>query len=200
MASSSHLRSFPGLERGLRKYLKFTILTLVAVAVLWWFGRDLDWVGVRAALERSDWRFIAAAVALVCVIYLVRAFRWRTFLAPLARDVSLRELFAATTVGFGAIFLVGRAGEVLRPAFLSLRERRVDAGASFVTIGVERIYDMSAIVVLFAANLLVFRAPGGGDAAPPAAGPPAPRPPRSWPGTPRPARAGRDPPAPRTCG
>ena len=136
----------------------------MAVAVLWWFGRDLDWVGVRAALGRSDWRFIAAAVAVVCAIYLMRAFRWRAFLAPLAEGVSLRELFAATTVGFGAVFLVGRAGEVVRPAFLSLRERRVSAGASFVTIGVERIYDMSAIVLMFAANLLVFRAPGGGDA------------------------------------
>ena len=39
------------------------------------------------------------------------------------------------------------------------------AGASFVTIAVERIYDMAAIVILFAANLLVFRAPGGGDPA-----------------------------------
>ncbi|HEY0080689.1 MAG TPA: lysylphosphatidylglycerol synthase transmembrane domain-containing protein [Pyrinomonadaceae bacterium] len=149
----------------MRKYLKFTILTLVAVAVLWWFGRDLDWVGVRAALGRSDWRFIAAAVAVVSAIYVMRAFRWRAFLAPLAEGVSLRELFAATTVGFGAVFLLGRAGEVVRPAFLSLRERRVSAGASFVTIGVERIYDMSAIVLMFAANLLVFRAPGGGDAA-----------------------------------
>lgn len=148
----------------MRKYLKFAVLTLLAVAVLWWFGRDLDWPGVRAALARSDWRLAAAAVAVICTTYLLRAFRWRALLAPLAPEASLRELFAATTVGFGAIFLIGRAGEVLRPAFLPLRDRRVSPGAAFVTIGVERIYDMAAIVVMFAANLLVFRAPGSDPA------------------------------------
>lgn len=145
----------------MRKYLKFAALSLLAAAILWWFGRKLDWAGVSAALARSDWRLIAAGVALICTTYLVRAFRWRALLAPLAPEAGLRELFAATTVGFGAIFLVGRAGEVLRPAFLPLRDRRVRPSAAFVTIAVERIYDMAAIVLMFAANLLVFQPPGG---------------------------------------
>ncbi len=138
---------------------------MIAALVLWWFGRDLNWGEVRVALARSDWRLIAAAVAVVSTTYLVRAYRWRALLAPLAHGVSLRELFAATTVGFGSVFLVGRAGEVVRPAFLPLREPKVRPGASFVTIAVERIYDMAAIVILFAANLVVFRAPGGDPSA-----------------------------------
>ena len=143
----------------MRKYLKFTILCLLAALILWWFGRDLDWAAVRTALAQSDGRLIAAAIAVVCLSYLVRAYRWRTLLAPLA-PATLRELFAATTMGFGAVFLIGRAGEVVRPAFLVLRERRVRPGASFVTIALERIYDLVAVIVLFAANLLWFRAPG----------------------------------------
>jgi uncharacterized protein (TIRG00374 family) len=148
----------------LRRYLKFIILTLVAAAVLWWFGRGLDWAGVRAAIGKSDWRLIALAVAIVWTTYFVRALRWRALLAPLT-EASLRELFAATTVGFSAVFLIGRAGEVVRPTFLPLRDRRVRPATAFVTIGVERIYDMVAVVVLFAVNLIWFRAPGGGDAA-----------------------------------
>jgi uncharacterized protein (TIRG00374 family) len=147
----------------LRKYLKFVALTLLAVVVAYWFGRDLDWAQVREALQSSDWRLIAAAVVIVCVTYLLRALRWRALLAPLAPQVSLRELFAATTVGYGAIFLLGRAGEVARPAFLPLREPRVRPAASFVTIAIERIYDMVTVVLLFAANLLVMRMPAGGD-------------------------------------
>ncbi|MGH9901435.1 MAG: lysylphosphatidylglycerol synthase domain-containing protein, partial [Pyrinomonadaceae bacterium] len=116
----------------MRKYLKFTALTLLAAAVLWWFGRDLDWAVVRAALGRSDWKLIAAAATAICTTYLVRAFRWRALLGPLAPGTSLRELFAATTVGFGAIFSIGRAGEMLRPAFLALRDRRVNPGAAFI--------------------------------------------------------------------
>ena len=148
----------------MRKYLKFIALSLLAAAILWWFGSKLDWAGVRAALGRSDRRLIGLAVALICAGYLVRAYRWRALLAPLAPEASLRELFAATTVGFGAIFLIGRAGEVMRPTFLSLRDRSVRPGAAFVTIAVERIYDMAAVVLMFAANLLVFHPPGGDPA------------------------------------
>lgn len=148
----------------MRRYLKFIILTLVAAAVLWWFGRGLDWASVRAAIGKSDWRLIALAVLFVLATYFVRALRWRALLAPLT-EASLRELFAATTVGFSAVFLIGRTGEIVRPTFLPLRDRRVRPAAAFVTIGVERIYDMVAVVVLFAVNLIWFRAPGGGDAA-----------------------------------
>lgn len=149
----------------MRKYLKFSALILVVILVTVWFGRRLDWAKMADELRNSDLKLIAVAVALVCLTYLVRAFRWRVLLGPLVPDVSLRALFAATTVGFGAVFLVGRAGEVLRPAFLPLRDRRVRPGAAFVTVVVERIYDMAAIAVLFSINILLFLAPVGGDAA-----------------------------------
>ncbi|HEX7173937.1 MAG TPA: lysylphosphatidylglycerol synthase transmembrane domain-containing protein [Pyrinomonadaceae bacterium] len=148
----------------MRKYLKFIALSLVAVLLLWWFGHNLDWAEVSASIGRADWRLIAGGVVLIWVTYLIRAYRWRAFLGPLAPGASLREIFAATTVGFSAIFLAGRAGEFVRPAYLPLRDKNVRPGAAFVTIAVERIYDMVAVIVLFAVNLLVFRAPGA-DAA-----------------------------------
>jgi uncharacterized protein (TIRG00374 family) len=157
------LRLTPEFRR-LRKQLKFIALCLLAVLVLAWFGWSLNWAEVSADIARADWRLIAAAVALIWLTYLIRAFRWKTLLTPLAPRASLREAYAATTVGFAAIFLVGRAvGEVLRPAFLSVRDREVRPGAAFVTIGVERIFDTAAVVVLFAANMIVLRLPGVGE-------------------------------------
>jgi uncharacterized protein (TIRG00374 family) len=153
-----------GPEGFLRRYLKFAGLCLVAALALWWFGHDLPWREVRRELGQSDWRLVALATLVISTTYFVRALRWRVLLAPLART-RLGDLFAATTVGFGAIFAVGRAGEVLRPAFLPLRDERVRPGAAFVTVGVERICDMAAVVVIFAVNLLWFRAPGGDAAA-----------------------------------
>ncbi len=148
----------------MRRYLRFAVLCLVAALALWWFGHDLPWAEVRREVGRADWRLVALAVLIVCHTYVVRALRWRVLLAPLA-TARWRDLFAATTVGFGAIFSVGRAGEVLRPALLPLRDPRVRPSAAFVTIGVERICDMAAVVVIFALNLLWFRAPGGDPAA-----------------------------------
>lgn len=143
----------------MRSYLK-TILLIVGVALLlWWFARNLDWVRIASDLRAADWRLVAAGICLVLSTYLVRALRWRTFLRPLA-PAGLREIFAATTVGFSAVFLIGRVGELVRPAFLSLRESRVRATASFITIAVERICDMTAIAVMFAVALLFVRTSG----------------------------------------
>jgi uncharacterized protein (TIRG00374 family) len=141
-----------------RKYLEFGGLCLLAVGLLWWFGRKLDWAEVQQALSRSDWRLLVLGTLVICLAYLLRALRWGALLAPLG-PARLRDLFVATTVGFGAVFLVGRAGEVVRPVVLPMRDKRVRASAAFVTIMVERIYDMMAVVLLFAVNLLWFSPP-----------------------------------------
>ena len=97
----------------------------------------------------------------ISAVYLFRAFRWKALLAPLG-EAKVSHLFEATTVGFAAVFLIGRAGEVVRPVVLPMRERRIRASASFVTILVERIYDLMAVILIFAANLLWFRPPASG--------------------------------------
>ena len=141
-----------------RKYVEFGALCLLAVAILWWFGRNLNWSEVRVAVGRANPYLLGLAVVVVSLSYLFRAARWGALLAPLC-PARLRNLFIATTVGFGAVFVLGRAGEVVRPVVLPMRDPGIRASASFVTIMVERIYDMLAVVVLFAANLLWFRPP-----------------------------------------
>jgi uncharacterized protein (TIRG00374 family) len=131
--------------------------------IIWWLGRGLDWPQVKLAVQKSDWRLIILAVVFVLLGYLWRALRWRAFLAPLAK-ASLREVWIATTVGFGAVLVFGRIAEVVRPAVLPMRDKRVRPAASFVTIMVERLYDMMAVVLFFAVNLLWFR-PAAGTAA-----------------------------------
>ena len=38
----------------LRKYLKFIILTLVAILILWFFGRNLDWQEVEREPQQAE--------------------------------------------------------------------------------------------------------------------------------------------------
>ena len=60
--------------------------------------------------------------------------------------------------------MMGMHGGAARPAVLPMRDKRVRPAASFVTIMVERLYDMMAVVLFFAINLLWFR-PTPGTAA-----------------------------------
>ncbi|HEY0544845.1 MAG TPA: lysylphosphatidylglycerol synthase transmembrane domain-containing protein [Pyrinomonadaceae bacterium] len=139
----------------MRKYLKYLVLLILTAIFFWWFAHNLKWAEVSQSLSKSDWRLVAAAAAIISAGYLVRAFRWRTLLSPIT-PTRLRELFAATTMGFSSVFLFGRAGEVVRPVVLPLRDERVRPAASFVTIMVERLCDMVAVIMLFAINLLWF--------------------------------------------
>ena len=136
-----------------RKYLEFAALLLLAVLIIWWFGRRLDWEQVKLAVQKSDWSLIILAGGLVLLGYLWRVIRWKAFLAPLTKT-SLREVWIATTVGFGAVLLIGRAGEIVRPVVLPMRDKRVRPAASFVTIVIERLYDTITVVLLFAINLV----------------------------------------------
>ena len=145
---------------GLRKSLKFILLFLFAVFILWFFGRNLDWQLVSQSLRRANPLYLALATLVICVGYVLRALRWRTLLAPIT-ETSLKELFATTTVGYAAIFLVGRIGEIVRPMWLPMRDPRVRPSAAVITLGVERIFDLASLICFFSINLIWFTAPAG---------------------------------------
>ena len=104
----------------------------------------------RTCLAWLCWSFVRST----CFARRAGVHCWRR-----CRQPSLNNLFIATTVGFGAVFLFGRTGEVVRPVVLPMRDPKIRPSASFVTIMVERIYDLLAVVVLFAANLLWIKPP-----------------------------------------
>ncbi|MGB7069033.1 MAG: lysylphosphatidylglycerol synthase transmembrane domain-containing protein [Pyrinomonadaceae bacterium] len=139
----------------MRKYIKFILLALFAVLIIAFFGWNLDWNEVSASLRQAKALYLAAAVLIICFGYLLRAVRWQVLLEPITPS-SLKELFATTTVGFAAIFFVGRAGEIVRPMWLPMRDRRVRPSAALVTLGLERVFDLAALTCFFSVNLLWF--------------------------------------------
>ncbi len=146
--------------KSLRKSLKFIVLFLLAVFIFWFFGRNLDWREVSENLRRANAVYLIAAFLITCLGYYLRAWRWKTLLEPIT-ETSIKELFAATTIGFTAILIAGRAGELIRPMWLSMRDNRVRPSAALMTLGVERIFDLAALICFFAVNLLFFDAPAG---------------------------------------
>ncbi len=150
----------PGLKVHFNKYIKFAVLLLLAVFILWFFGRNLNWEEVSASLQKANKLQLLLATLIICFGYLLRAMRWRTLLSPITKT-SIRELFATTTVGFAAVFLIGRAGEIVRPMWLPMRDKRVRPSAALVTLGVERICDLAALVGIFSLNLIWVNAPAG---------------------------------------
>lgn len=139
------------------KRLKSLLILGLGGVLAYWFAQRLDWQEVAAHLRGAQIWPLLVAGCLINLTLLFRSFRWRAFMVPIA-PISLRNAFAATSVGFGSVFVIGRAGEIVRPMVLSLREH-LRPSATFATILIERLYDMTAVVGLFALNLLFFRLP-----------------------------------------
>ncbi len=139
------------------KKLKSAFILAIGLGLAWWFISGKDWETVGEYLRNARvWPLLLAALLINLTIF-VRSLRWKVVLAPISA-AKLSNLFAATAIGFGAIFVIGRAGEIIRPAVLSLRER-IKPSATFATILIERLFDTTAVVSLFAANLLFFNPP-----------------------------------------
>ncbi len=140
------------------KKFKSILILAIGIGLAYWFVSRLDWQTVGSYLRNARvWPLILAAI-LVNTTLLARSLRWQAFLEPIS-PVKLRNLFAATAVGFGGLFVIGRAGsEILRPAVLSLREK-LQPSATIATILIERIYDSTAVGLLFALTLLFYDFP-----------------------------------------
>ena len=90
-----------------------------------------------------------AAILLMYSTYLLRSLRWREFLLPVKRT-SVSRLLAANIVGFGAVAIFGRAGELVRPYLIAHHEDLPVSGQLAVWM-LERFCDGVTIVLLVSA-------------------------------------------------
>jgi uncharacterized protein (TIRG00374 family) len=139
----------------MRTHVRTLVVLLLAAGLLVLFFSNVDLRGVATEIvhARPDW--LAIALATMIANLGIRAWRWQYLLEPLGRP-SFANAFRATAVGFAAsAVLPARAGEVIRPYYLSRRER-VSATSAFATIILERLLDMVTVLALLALYVFVL--------------------------------------------
>ena len=112
-----------------------------------------------ATFRQLDPRWIGASALLALSTYLGRALRWRVLIRPQKAAPSLWNLFCATAVGFTAIVLFGRAGEMVRPYLIGFKER-LSFSSQLAAWFLERIYDLMMALLIFGFALSRVRASG----------------------------------------
>ncbi len=142
----------------MRSPLRAVLILVVGAALLALFLRNVDLRGVASQIAHADPAWLAFSLSTMVVNLAVRAWRWQYLLEPLGH-VSFGSSFRATSVGFAASNLLPlRAGEVIRPYFLS-RIEQVTATGAFATIILERLLDMLTVLAMLAAYILFFTPP-----------------------------------------
>lgn len=126
------------------------LLLLAAAAFLFWRARQtgFDPGAFASAFRHVHWGWIAAAWTVGLLSYVGRTVRWMVMLRPLAPSARFRDVLSATIVGFTAVYLFGRPGELVRP-WLIARAARVSFPSQLAALVLERIYDTLLILVFF---------------------------------------------------
>ncbi len=114
--------------------------------------KTFDWHMFWSQTEHANWLYVFYGLALTYAAYVLRAVRWRIFLKPV-RQTTTARLLAPQFVGFAALALLGRAGEMIRPYIIAKKER-LTFTSQVAVWGVERIFDMGAFAVMLAASFL----------------------------------------------
>jgi uncharacterized protein (TIRG00374 family) len=108
---------------------------------------------IHAVREADIWMLLAAVI-LIYVCYALRARRWQGFCRYLGPS-NYWGIYNGTIMGFAAIFLLGRAGEPVRPLLLA-RKGKFPAASQFGIYILERIFDFASAAVIAMLALLVF--------------------------------------------
>src|SRR5262249_51694784 len=145
-----------------RKLLFLLILTVVSIIALYRaFGWDFDWhLFVSSLWDIQPW-WLTLSIVATLLTYVVRAIRWQVLLNPL-KAIPMGTLISTNVLGFSAIYLIGRAGELVRPLWLT-RCEQIPLTASVATIIVERFLDTLMIIALFGCALLLVKLPSAAE-------------------------------------
>jgi uncharacterized protein (TIRG00374 family) len=116
------------------------------------------------AIKGANPLWLGGGLTLIYACYALRSFRWQLFQRNLGR-AKFWEIYPTTLAGFAAVFLLGRAGEPIRPLLLAKRAKHPVADIFGIWV-LERLFDIASMAVIAAIALLIFRgAAHTGDAA-----------------------------------
>jgi glycosyltransferase 2 family protein len=116
------------------------------------------WSEVGESLRQARLSLLLLSIAGSYACYAIRALRWMRFSRALGRT-HFGNVYSATLMGFTSVFLLGRAAEPIRPALIAKKDS-ISMARMFGVYVLERVFDMSAMVVIAGLGLLLFQGRG----------------------------------------
>ena len=144
--------------------LRYGFWIAVAVVLLYFCLRAVDWREFASALEQCRWSFVALAILLGAAALLLRGARWQMLLAPLDPSTRFITCFNAYTIGMAVNLGLPRVGEVVRLGYVVRHSAVAPDGKRLLSFDkalgtgvVERAWDALTVLVLTAVLLLLKR-------------------------------------------
>lgn len=156
----------------IKKTLKYLASAAVAVLLLWFSFRDVEWASFAAVLKECHWGYVALSMAAGSFAFLLRALRWRRLLMPIDDSISTLTTFNGVNIGMISNFVFPRIGEFVRCGVITRRSAPADPEhpdkkkASYDkvlgTVVLERSWELLVMLLLLAVVVIAgFKRFGG---------------------------------------
>jgi uncharacterized protein (TIRG00374 family) len=149
-----------------QKSRKFFLLLagVLAVGYLFYKFRNsitlegFHWGMVAQSLRQARLSLLALSILTIYTCFAIRSVRWMRFSRTLGHT-NFWNVYSATLMGFTCSFLLGRAGEPIRPVLIA-KKNSLPIPHMFGVYVLERVFDMAAAAVIAGLALLVFNRTG----------------------------------------
>jgi glycosyltransferase 2 family protein len=131
----------------LKKIRQSLIGLAIAFGALYYTLRNVSFEELATSLKNAELIYILPGLALICLSYVTRAYRWQALLRPF-KEIPVKEIYSPLMIGFMGSILPARAGEILR-AYVVGKKHNITFSGAFSTIIVERLFDLVCLMGMF---------------------------------------------------
>jgi glycosyltransferase 2 family protein len=140
------------------------LILVVAVAALGYFFykfrnsitlEGFHWSTVGQSLRDANLGLLLLALVVIYGCFAIRAVRWN-WLSRTFGPTKFGATYSATLSGFACTFLLGRAGEPIRPVLIA-KKNSLAIPPMFGVYVLERVFDVAAAAVIAGTALLLFQ-------------------------------------------
>src|ERR1700730_16754050 len=144
--------------RAWSRKLVFVAAVLIVLGFVIYRSRGLfhfgDFSGEKLlhALRETNPFLLFLSIVAIYGCYALRSLRWQVFQRNLGPS-HFWTIYSATLAGFASVFLLGRAGEPVRPMLLA-RTEKLPLSGMFGIYVLERVFDIASTAVIAGIGLL----------------------------------------------
>lgn len=146
----------------LRNSRRYFLVLLAVLAIGYFFYKfrnsisleGFHWSMVAESLRDARISLLLLSIGAIFVCFAIRALRWMRFSRTLGKT-HFWNVYSATLTGFTCTFLLGRAGEPIRPVLIAKKDG-ISIPRMFGVYVLERVFDIAATAVLAGLALLLF--------------------------------------------
>ena len=106
------------MDNKVKNILQYIFWAAVAVVLVWFCVKAIDWKEFLAALRMCRWEYVAMSFVVGCVFIVVRGLRWHMLIQPIDPTITKTLVINAYGIGFIANLVLPKLGEAIKIGYI----------------------------------------------------------------------------------